>query len=719
MLLEITSTAPPATDLGYLLHKNPANVRSFDLAFGQAHVFYPEATEERCTAALLLEVDPIGLVRRGRGRPAFALAQYVNDRPYAASSFLSVALAKVYGSALAGRCEGHAGARPDAAAARGAPAGGRRAAAAPSSRAAVRAARLRGGDRDRSRSTRRSPSGATSRYLDVTIRGRVLLRDLLPHLYVLLPVLDDDKHYWVERRRGRQAAAQGGDWLGDHPRARADHPPLPRATSGVAHARSASRGSPEDDERRAGRAASRRRGRPRAAGEPGGPAPRRRAGRCSGSAGAGAVLDLGCGDGKLLAGPARRRARSPRSSASTCRIGRSRPPSAGCTSTSCRRASASGSRCSRVADLPRRTGSRATTRPSLMEVIEHLDPPRLPALERVRVRRTPRPRDRGRDHARTSSTTCASRRCRPASCATATTGSSGPGREFRAWAERRRRRATATGCGSCPSATDDPEVGPPTQMAVFDADDRRSPIPELLAASCLVGVVRVGQVHLRAPALPADRGAVVATSAAALVADDENDQAATDDAFDVLHYIAGKRLRAGRLTVVDATNVQPRRAQAAGRAGPRARRAAGRDRARPAGGVCRERNADRARPRLRPARGAPPARAAAPVAARACAARGLPARCTCCTAPRRSTRADDRARAAVQRPPRPDRAVRHHRRRARLPRRAARRCSTQLGYAIAATTGRPVDAATRTGGRRSSSATWSTAARTRPACCAW
>jgi len=42
-----------------------------------------------------------------------------------------------------------------------------------------------------------------------------------------------------------------------------------------------------------------------------------------------------------------------------------------------------------------------------------------------------------------------------------------------------------------------------------------------------------------------------------LVADDENDQSATADAFDVLHYIAAKRLAAGRLTVVDATNVQP------------------------------------------------------------------------------------------------------------------------------------------------------------------
>src|SRR5256886_3593412 len=103
MLLTITSTTPPATDLGFLLHKNPANVRSVDLSFGRAHVVYPEASEERCTAAVLLEVDPVSLVRRGRGRGESALADYVNDRPYVASSFLSVAIAKLFGTAMAGR----------------------------------------------------------------------------------------------------------------------------------------------------------------------------------------------------------------------------------------------------------------------------------------------------------------------------------------------------------------------------------------------------------------------------------------------------------------------------------------------------------------------------------------------------------------------------------------------------------------------------------------
>src|SRR5215216_3537895 len=105
MLLTITTTHRPATNLGYLLHKHPERLQTFSLAFGQAHVFYPEAGSERCTAALLLDIDPVGLVR---GRPGSlgegrALEQYVNDRPYVASSFLSVAIAQVFGSALAGR----------------------------------------------------------------------------------------------------------------------------------------------------------------------------------------------------------------------------------------------------------------------------------------------------------------------------------------------------------------------------------------------------------------------------------------------------------------------------------------------------------------------------------------------------------------------------------------------------------------------------------------
>src|SRR5512142_2838742 len=105
MLLTITNTQVPATHLGYLLHKNPARAQSFELSFGKAHVFYPEATEERCTVALLLDVDPVGLVR-GRSGPAGeggALEQYVNDRPYVASSFMSVAISRLFGTAMSGR----------------------------------------------------------------------------------------------------------------------------------------------------------------------------------------------------------------------------------------------------------------------------------------------------------------------------------------------------------------------------------------------------------------------------------------------------------------------------------------------------------------------------------------------------------------------------------------------------------------------------------------
>ena len=105
MLLTLTSEAPPATDLGYLLHKNPARVQSFTLTVGKAHVFYPEATDTRCTAALLLEIDSIGLVRKRGGDNSRTLEEYVNDRPYVASSFMSVAIGDVFGTAMSGRCK--------------------------------------------------------------------------------------------------------------------------------------------------------------------------------------------------------------------------------------------------------------------------------------------------------------------------------------------------------------------------------------------------------------------------------------------------------------------------------------------------------------------------------------------------------------------------------------------------------------------------------------
>jgi len=215
MLLTITSTSPPATDLGFLLHKNPAAVRSVDVGFGVAHAFYPAAEAERCTIALLVEVDPVALVRRSRGGP-FPLAAYVNDRPYAASSFLSVALRKMFGTALRGQCKDRPG--------------------LPEEKLEL-SARLpvlpcRGGEELLRKlfeplgyqvSARPIPldpwfpQWGDSPYFDVVISARCRVRDLLGQLYVLLPVLDDDKHYWVTRDEIDKLVAGAGEWLAGHP----------------------------------------------------------------------------------------------------------------------------------------------------------------------------------------------------------------------------------------------------------------------------------------------------------------------------------------------------------------------------------------------------------------------------------------------------------------------------------------------------------------------
>ena len=107
MILNITTTHRPTTDFGYLLHKHPDKFQTFDLSVGKVHVFYPEKSEEKITVSLLLDIDPIDMVRNARnlGRDGFALAHYVNDRPYVASSFMSVALSKVFSSAMNGKCK--------------------------------------------------------------------------------------------------------------------------------------------------------------------------------------------------------------------------------------------------------------------------------------------------------------------------------------------------------------------------------------------------------------------------------------------------------------------------------------------------------------------------------------------------------------------------------------------------------------------------------------
>jgi 3' terminal RNA ribose 2'-O-methyltransferase Hen1 len=221
MLLSITLTEPPATDLGYLLHKHPDRLQSFAVSAGQAHVFYPEAAEQRCTAALLLEIDPITLVRGHRragsgSTEAFSLAEYVNDRPYAASSMLAVALGKVFRTAMTGRCD----ARPDLAARAlpleiSIPALSCRGGAG----LADRLLRPLGWDMEATRIPLdpELPEWGDSRYLTVRLTGQVRLADALSHLYVLLPVLDDSKHYWVDDAEIDKLIRAGGDWLAAHP----------------------------------------------------------------------------------------------------------------------------------------------------------------------------------------------------------------------------------------------------------------------------------------------------------------------------------------------------------------------------------------------------------------------------------------------------------------------------------------------------------------------
>ena len=217
MLLTISTTHRPATDIGFLLHKNPENLHQVSLAFGEAHVFYPEATQERCTAALLLDVDPVALVRKNTpSGEGFSLEQYVNDRPYAASSLMSVAIGKMFGTLISGKCKD----RPELV-----------------DQALPLEVRLpvlpcRGGRKLLRRLFEplgydvkavqhglddKFPAWGESAYYTVTLRRSCPLREFLIHLYVLVPVLDNDKHYWIGEDEIDKLLKFGEGWLSAHP----------------------------------------------------------------------------------------------------------------------------------------------------------------------------------------------------------------------------------------------------------------------------------------------------------------------------------------------------------------------------------------------------------------------------------------------------------------------------------------------------------------------
>ncbi|MCA9924694.1 MAG: 3' terminal RNA ribose 2'-O-methyltransferase Hen1 [Anaerolineales bacterium] len=218
MLLTITTTYKPATDLGFLLYKHPQRVQTFKLNFGKAHVFYPEASENQCTVALLLDIDPIALVKKYQRSAfgSFALQQYVNDRPYVGSSFLSVAIANVFGTALNGRSKD----RPVLA-------------QTPIPlKTKIAVVPCHGGEPflrrlfeplgykitiQRHQLDHNFPEWGESRYYTVELENIVTVSDLLSHLYVLIPVLDDEKHYWVGEHEVEKLLAHSGNWLATHP----------------------------------------------------------------------------------------------------------------------------------------------------------------------------------------------------------------------------------------------------------------------------------------------------------------------------------------------------------------------------------------------------------------------------------------------------------------------------------------------------------------------
>ena len=219
MLLTITTVHQPASDLGYLLHKHPDKLQSIDLSIGKVHIFYPESSNERSTVALLLDIDPIDMVRgrRNLSGKGFSLGQYVNDRPYVASSFMSVAIAKAFSTAMNGTCnkkpelvdvkmpfEVNISVLP-------APKGGEfliKKMFEPLGYSV---------ELERHILDDQFVDWGNSKYFSVTLNHTITLHELLSHLYVMIPALDNDKHYYVSQNEIDKLLAKGQGWLANHP----------------------------------------------------------------------------------------------------------------------------------------------------------------------------------------------------------------------------------------------------------------------------------------------------------------------------------------------------------------------------------------------------------------------------------------------------------------------------------------------------------------------
>ncbi|WEV24891.1 3' terminal RNA ribose 2'-O-methyltransferase Hen1 [Streptomyces sp. 71268] len=479
MFLTLTMTGDteqPATDLGFLLHKHPEKVQRFATSHGVAHVFYPEASPERCTAALLLEVDTVALVRGGRGkRPgkgadaatAVPLGQYVNDRPYAASSLLAVALRAVFSSALQGRCA----ARPELVE-RPLPLRVE-VPVLPSEGGADLVERMFAPLGWRVRATpvaldERFPEWGAARYVRLVLTGEARLVDALRQLYVLLPVLDDAKHYWVAPDEVEKLLRSGEGWLAGHPEQELiAHRYLARSRAltrdaldrlELARLAAADDTPPESVDNAVDERADTTRA-------PSPLAVRRREAIVAvlTEVGAARVLDLGCGQGQLLA---------------QLMIDARFTELVGVDVS--QRALGSAARRLRLDQLPERQAARVRLMQGslaytdgrlrgydaavLSEVVEHVDPPRLPALAHA-VFGAARPRTvvittpNAEYNVRWSG--LAAGQMRHADHRFEWTR-----QEFGTWAEGVARRY-GYGVEFRPVGPDDPEVGPPTQLALF------------------------------------------------------------------------------------------------------------------------------------------------------------------------------------------------------------------------------------------------------------
>lgn len=464
MLLSLSTTVRPATDLGYLLVKHPDRAHEVELPFGTARVFYPQADEDRCTAVLMLDIDPIGLVR-GRGNSEGALSQYVNDRPYVASSFLSVAMKRVFGTAMAGTSKG----RQEVAD------------AAIPLEAEVPVLRCRGGEAlvrawfeplgysvevERLPLDDHFPEWGDSPYVRLHLSGTVRLRDLLAHLYVLLPAIDGDKHYYVGNDEIEKLLEKGGAWLSAHPQREAivgrylrRHKPLVRAA--LARLLGDEEEAVEEQELRK-EAAEEAIERPLSLNEQRMDA----VVRVLQDLGARRVVDLGCGEGRLLGMLLKDRQfeyllgidvslRSLDYAAERLHFDRMPPMQRQ------RIALAHGALTYRDRRIEGFDAACA------IEVIEHMDQPRLPAFERALfgfakpasvVVTTPNSEYNVRFP------TLAAGKFRHPDHRFEWTRA-----EFRAWADGVAQR-NGYSVRYAPVGADDPEVGPPTQMAIFTRD---------------------------------------------------------------------------------------------------------------------------------------------------------------------------------------------------------------------------------------------------------